>query len=165
MAFLLSAWLLVQPAAAVMVPFENCLSDSYRYNDPTLLQWVPLYVDAYFDTKDPRHRLQVTMWGNVTGSFYNVTLPPPGSPDWSDPAKVDGKILDEPEPNSPHPKLTTLHSKVNFLTYEPWREDAKFCSTSLTNASCPLAPVFDTTSLYVEEAPSPNAMLVLSVSF
>ncbi|KAL2137062.1 hypothetical protein VTI74DRAFT_9668 [Chaetomium olivicolor] len=82
------------------------------------------------------------MWGNVTGAFTNVTLPPPESPDWADPKKTDGKIMDVPEPNSPNPKLTTLHSKIEMLSYEPWSENTNFCNTSLTNASCPLAPVF-----------------------
>ncbi|KAL1875294.1 hypothetical protein VTK73DRAFT_10191 [Phialemonium thermophilum] len=131
-----------------MVPFENCLSDSYRFNNPTLLQWVPLYVNASFNKsgKD-RRRLEVTMWGNVTGSLFTGALPPPDSPDWSDPSKTNGKILDEPEPDSPHPKLTTLHSKVNFLSYEPWSENTNFCNTSLTNATCPLGPVFNTTDV------------------
>jgi hypothetical protein len=89
------------------------------------------------------------MWGNVTGSLYNVTLPPPNSPDWTDPKKLDGKILGEPEPDSDAPKLTTLHNKVDFLTYEPWSDNTNFCNTSLTNASCPLAPIFNTSAMYV----------------
>ncbi|KAL2020175.1 hypothetical protein VTK56DRAFT_8699 [Thermocarpiscus australiensis] len=137
---------LVLPAEAAFVPFENCLSEAYINNQPTPLQWVPLFVDAAFDATGPKHTLRVTMWGNVTGSFTNVPLPPPGSPDWSDPSKLDGKILDEPEPNVPKPKLTTLHSKINVLTYEPWSQNTNFCNTSLTNASCPLAPVFEDNS-------------------
>jgi hypothetical protein len=134
--------LLLRPVAAAAVAFENCLSDSYINNVPTPLQWVPQWVDAVFNVTDPKHTLQVTMWGNVTGSFTNVTLPPPGSPDWTNPKKTDGKIMDEPEPNAPDPKLTTLHSKVDVLTYEPWSLNTNFCNTSLVNGSCPLAPVF-----------------------
>lgn len=158
MAILLSALLLAQPAAAVMVPFENCLDQSYRFNDPTLLQWVPLYVDASFDAD---HRLRVTTWGNVTGSFYEVTLPNPDSPHWSDPTKLDGKILSEPEPNSEDPKVTTLHRKVNVLTYEPWHDYANFCEDALTNGSCPLPPVFNTTSMYVVAALSTSDVVFL----
>ncbi|KAK3941840.1 putative flavin carrier protein 3 [Diplogelasinospora grovesii] len=138
--------ILLRPAAAASVPFENCLPDSYINYTPLPLQWVPLFVDASFDTSNPRHTLRVTMWGNVSGSFTNVTLPPANSPDWKDPTKLDGKILDEPEPNSPAPKLTTLHSKIDVLTYEPWSLNTNFCNTSLTNASCPLGPVFGTNS-------------------
>jgi len=133
------------PAAAAYVAFENCLPESYVNNHPTPLQWVPKYVDASFEvTEPPMHTLRVTMWGNVTGAFTNVTLPSPGSPDWTDPTKTDGKILDQPEPNAPNPKLTTLLSKINVLTYEPYRKTFKFCNGSLVNGSCPLAPVFDT---------------------
>lgn len=135
----LSVLLVAQPAAAVRVPFENCLPDSYKYNDPTLLQWVPLYVDASYDAE---YQLQMTVWGNVTGSLYQVTLPPPDSPNWSDPTKLDGKILNVPDPKASHPKYTTLHKKVNVLSYEPWHEDSNFCESALDNASCPLAPVF-----------------------
>lgn len=146
--FLLLVVLLIQPVTAATIKnYENCLPDTYRYNVPTLLQWVPYQVDAFFDTESPQHTLRVTMWGNVTGSVYNVTLPPPNSTDWTDPNKHDGKILDEPEPDAPAPKLTTLHSKVDFLTYEPWSESTNFCNRSLTHASCPLGPVFKTSPL------------------
>ncbi|KAK3299110.1 uncharacterized protein B0H64DRAFT_387167 [Chaetomium fimeti] len=131
-----------RPAAAAAVPFENCLSASYINNIPTPLQWVPHWVDASFNATDPKHTLRVTMWGNVKGAFTDVVLPPPESPDWKDSTKTDGKIIDEPEPDAPFPKITTLYSKVNVLTYEPWSDGTDFCNTSLTNASCPLAPVF-----------------------
>jgi len=146
------------PAAAAYVAFENCLPESYVNNHPTPLQWVPKYVDASFEvTEPPMHTLRVTMWGNVTGAFTNVTLPSPGSPDWTDPTKTDGKILDQPEPNAPNPKLTTLLSKINVLTYEPYRKTFKFCNGSLVNGSCPLAPVFDTnTSVAPYNLPSVN---------
>jgi len=147
MALMLLACVLLQPVTAVKVPFQNCLPDSYRYNQPTLLQWLPYQVDAWFDAENPKHTLTMTMWGNVTGSLYNVTLPPANSTAWTDPSKLDGKILGEPEPDSDAPKLTTLHSKINFLTYEPWSDNTNFCNTSLTNAKCPLAPIFNTTDL------------------
>lgn len=136
--------LFAQASLAAFVRYENCLQDSYRNYDPRPLQWLPNRVDAIFDTTDPKHTLRVTMWGNVTGAFTNVTLPPPGSPDWNDPTKLDGKILDEPEKDSPSPKLTTLHSKVEVLTYQPWSNNTNFCQSvaSAGNSSCPLAPVF-----------------------
>lgn len=139
----------LRPAAAAAVPFENCLPESYINNVPTPLQWVPLWVDASFNATDPKNTLRVTMWGNVTGASTNVTLPPSDSPDWKDDSKTDGKILGVPEPDAPDPKLTTLHSKISVLTYNPWSDNTNFCNTSLANASCPLAPVFvDANSRY-----------------
>ena len=135
--------MLFNASHAAFIPFENCLPESYKNNNPVPLQWQPLRVDASFDTANPKHTLQVTMWGNVTGAFTNISLPPAGSPHWSDETKLDGKILGEPEPDVPQPKLTTLHSKIEVLTYELWSDNTNFCNTSLANASCPLAPVFD----------------------
>ncbi|KAK1828211.1 hypothetical protein QBC39DRAFT_374888 [Podospora conica] len=135
--------MLVQVSTAAFIPFDNCLPESYKNNVPVPLQWVPLFVDATFNLTDPKHTLTVTMWGNVTGAFFNVTLPPADSPDWADPTKTDGKIIDEPDPGVPKPMLTTLHSRINFLTYIPWTDNFNFCNNSLHNATCPLAPVFD----------------------
>jgi len=143
---LLLLGMLAHVSVAVLVPFDNCLPESYKSNDPLPLQWKPLEVEASFDTTDPKHTLRVTMRGNVTGSSTNVSLPAPGSSDWADPTKTDGKILDEPDPGAPNPKLTTLHRKIEVLTYEPWNNNTNFCRDALGNASCPLAPVFNTNS-------------------
>ncbi len=157
---LVAALLLVQPASAAQVSFVNCLPDNYLYaKNPVLLQWVPLYVDASFDTQHPKHTLRVTMYGNVTGTRTNATLPPWNSPDWHDPNKTDGKILREPQPGSDDPKLTTLHSRMDFLSYEPWNNDTDFCATALTNASCPLGPVFNQTAMYVARLLLPTTYL------
>jgi len=153
MAFFLVAAVLVRPAAGARVDFANCLSDTYVNNkNPVLLQWVPAYVDASFDSQNANHTLRVTMYGNVTGARTAAPLPPWDSPDWEDRNKTDGKILALPEPSAEKPKLTTLHSQIDFLSYEPWNADADFCNGSLTNASCPLAPVFNKTPMYVAEA-------------
>jgi hypothetical protein len=143
MNFLVLLGLFSRPALAAFVRFDNCLPESYKFNDPTPLQWVARAVDASFDTTDPRHTLRVTMWGNVTGSFTNVALPPANSSDWTNPEKTDGKIQDEPDPGAQDPKLTTLHSRIEVLTYEPWSDNTNFCKSSLANGSCPLAPVFN----------------------
>lgn len=112
---------------------------------PTRLQWVPLFVDASFDDQDDRHTLKLTMWGNVTGvaSSGNITLPPPGSPDWNDTSKQDGKIVGVPEPFSANPKVTTLFTNINVLTYSEATERTDFCNQSLRNAHCPLGPVWE----------------------
>lgn len=136
---------LLQPVCAVLTRFDNCLPDSYQFADPLPLQWVPLYFDARFDTEAKSHGLRLTVWGNVTGSRTNVTLPPAGDDLWKNASFTDGKILDNPDSDSANPKLTTLHSKIDVLTYEPWSESTDFCNASLVNATCPLGPAFDHT--------------------
>ncbi|KAK4449390.1 putative flavin carrier protein 3 [Podospora aff. communis PSN243] len=140
--WLLLLGMLAHVSLAVLVPFDNCLQESYKSNDPLPLQWKPLEVEASFDTTNPQHTLVVTMRGNVTGSSTNVALPPPDSPDWNNVNKTDGKILNEPDPNAPNPKLTTLHSKIEVLSYEPWSNNTNFCN-ALGNGSCPLGPAFN----------------------
>ncbi|KAK3956372.1 hypothetical protein QBC32DRAFT_136916 [Pseudoneurospora amorphoporcata] len=144
--FLLALQLLwVQSATAVLIPFNNCLDKSYQMDKPTRLQWVPLFVDASFDDQDDRHTLKLTMWGNVTGvaTSENITLPAPGSPDWNDTSKHDGKIVGVPEPDSANPKVTTLFTNINVLTYNEATERTDFCNQSLKHGACPLGPVWD----------------------
>lgn len=138
--------LLSQPAAAVLLnKFDNCLEESIKDSNPRELQWIPLYVGATFDTKDKSHNLRITVWGNVTGA-YNPTmspaLPPWNSDDWNNPNITNGKIVANPFPDGAN-LLTTLHSKINVVTYEPYRADFDFCKDALTNSSCPLGPVFN----------------------
>ncbi|KAM0254765.1 hypothetical protein ACHAQJ_006422 [Trichoderma viride] len=128
------------PAAAVMLEFDNCLPDSYLLNNPPLLQWVPMYVDAVFDTKSPSNNLQVIVWGNVTGSQNVGTLPPPDDPYWKETNETNGKIDETPYSDT---LATTLVRRVNVLTYEPWNDRSNFCTDSLVNGTCPLAPVFE----------------------
>lgn len=132
------------PASAVLIEFDNCLSEDVQQNAPLQLQFVPLFVDAKFNTTDPSHELQVTVWGNVTGSgtTHRFLLPPPNDPYWrSNETNEEGKIQDLPEPTANSLLLTTLSNKVNVLTYEPWAHSFDFCN-SLINASCPLGPSF-----------------------
>ncbi|XDG06680.1 hypothetical protein ABKA04_006295 [Annulohypoxylon sp. FPYF3050] len=142
----------IRTASAVMVPFDNCLDSNYIYsNQPegeAQLQWVPLHVDAVFDTEDPAHNLMVTVWGNVTGRAGSDALPAWNSTDWDDPNKVlNGKIQNEPDQSVPaaQRKVTTLHTKVDVLTYEPFVSNVNFCD-NLINGSCPLGPVFSNIS-------------------
>ncbi|KAL7932183.1 hypothetical protein V8C35DRAFT_96406 [Trichoderma chlorosporum] len=141
---LLALALVATPAAAVLVEFENCLPESYVLNKPPLLQWVPLYVDAVFDTKTPNNNLQVIVWANVTGSQNLDALPPPNDPYWTDPSKTNGKIEQTPYIDT---LATTLVRRVNVLTYEPWNDRSNFCTASLVNGTCPLPPTFGNVDL------------------
>jgi hypothetical protein len=130
--------LLFGPANAVLINFENCLSQSYQSSDPKALQFTPLYMDASFNATSSGN-LMVTVWGNVSGAYTRVRLPPPTDPSWNDPNSKDGKIENL---TSPYTKLTTLSKKVNVLTYEPWKETFNFCG-ELINGTCPLGPSFN----------------------
>jgi hypothetical protein len=144
----LIASLWIVPASAVLIDFDNCLSESVQKSTPLQLQFVPLYAAAVFNTTDSAHNLRVTVWGNVTGSgpTVQVVLPPPPPLDdgyWaSNQTARGGKIMDIPYPTLTDPKLTTLFNKVDVLTYEPFANSVDFCS-QLVNASCPLAPIFN----------------------
>ncbi|KAH6604764.1 hypothetical protein Trco_006471 [Trichoderma cornu-damae] len=144
LALALLALVFAAPAAAVLVEFDNCLPDSYRLNNPPLLQWEPLYVDAVFDTKSPKNNLRVIVWGNVTGSQNVGKLPPPNDPYWTDPSQTNGKIDETPYSDT---LATTLVRRVNVLTYEPWNDRSNFCADSLVNGTCPLAPTFGNVDL------------------
>ncbi|KAK4224606.1 putative flavin carrier protein 3 [Podospora fimiseda] len=143
-ASILSLSSICRPAAAASVRFENCLPESRLQSEPKLLQWVPHFFDASFNTSDPKYTLQVKMWGNVTGSATGSPLPPPDNPDWLDPNKTDGKIANVPDRDPNDPWYTALRSKVEVLSYETWKHTIEFCNTSLAeNFTCPLGPVFE----------------------
>jgi hypothetical protein len=139
-----SLWIL--PTSAVFLDFQNCLSNDYKQNTPTQLQFVPKFLNARFNSTNPDHSLNVTVWGSVAGSGpeHLVLLPPANDTDYwrSNQTNLGGKILDIPEPDSAQPKITTLFNKVNVLTYEPFQESTAFCGRIL-NGTCPLAPAFD----------------------
>lgn len=134
----------ITPASAAFINFQNCLSESYQTQTPLSLQFVPLYVNAVFNRTDPSFNLNVTVWGNVTGSGPDplVNLPPANNTEyWDNPANTQGKIQDIPDPSLAKPLLTTLFNKVNVLTYEPFSQAVDFCD-QLINGSCPLGPSF-----------------------
>ena len=127
-------------ANAVFINFENCLARNYRNAaDPVRLQWIPLYVWATFDTDNPKHHLNVTVYGNVTGQAENGTYPPPESNDWRDPKKTLGKITDVSPSNNVR---STLFADFTALTYSSWSSGSvPFCEYTL-NATCPIGPAW-----------------------
>lgn len=149
MSILVFASVLLQPANAVLLKdWQNCLDDSVKYSDPRELQWDPLYVGAQFEKGDVARTLRVTVWGNVSGSYGGVSLPAWNSVEWDDTNFTDGKIVRNPFPTTAA-RLTTLHDKIDVLTYEPYSADFDFCEDALANRTCPLGPVFNTTPVYV----------------
>ena len=87
---------LLPSAYAAQVPFTNCLDTAIQNpqsGGQRLLQFVPMFLDARFNTTDRRHGLNITVYGNVTGQ----SLPDP-LPDWSNntywnsPNSTEGKV-------------------------------------------------------------------------
>jgi hypothetical protein len=127
--------LLTSPTAAVYISFSNCLPVSTQ--NSAVLQFVPKFVDAVFNTTDRLHNMRITVWGNVTGSMYTEFVPPAANDSyWSDPTKTDGKIL-----NVTNNVLTALRSHIDFLNYQPWAQNVEFCA-QVINGTCPLGPSF-----------------------
>ncbi|KAK6864047.1 hypothetical protein PG995_000575 [Apiospora arundinis] len=164
---LLLALLCAQPASAVLLPFDNCLPGNYIASnnaDHAQLQWVPLYLDAVFDLENPTHNLRVRVYGNITGTVGNTTLPPwNDTKQWDAPGGVlNGKIQNQPD--GPNGKATTLFSKVDVLSYEPFRATTNFCN-STKHGQCPMGPVFNKTPIAFEELPYLELSNDFSTSF
>lgn len=127
---------------AAFVNFGNCLSENTINSNPRRLQWVPLFLDARFDTEKPSHGMNLTFYGNVTGQTVQGDYPPPDDPGWTNPNVTFGKIENVGNDN----KFSTLMSDFKLLSYEAWDAPSQqFCDT-LINASCPLGPYFDANS-------------------
>jgi hypothetical protein len=147
MLLITSLWIV--PTSAVFLEFQNCLSDAIQNDQPLALQIIPLYLNAVFNTTDTNHNLDVTVWGNVTGStvgtYPRLVLPSSNDTQYwaTNETSFGGKIENEPYPTDASPKLTTLSSKVNVLTYEPWHNAVNFCEDGLLNGTCPLGPTFN----------------------
>ncbi|KAH9909240.1 hypothetical protein F4778DRAFT_715946 [Xylariomycetidae sp. FL2044] len=166
-ALLASSYLCPYPVSALNVDFDNCLEDSYINSDPRQLQWVPERVEAVFDTENPSHNLLVTVWGNVTGRVGDDPLPAYNASEWGNSTQVlNGKIQNLPEPNLPDDvrKATTLHSKVDVLTYEPFVGNLNFCN-SILNGSCPLGPQFKPDAIIPYDLPSFNLSSDMNSSY
>ncbi|KAF2093619.1 hypothetical protein NA57DRAFT_47831, partial [Rhizodiscina lignyota] len=128
----------VHTSNAAFINFENCLDPGIRNaGPPTRLQFVPFFVDArYDDFNGDRYNLNITVYGNVTGQATVGTYPPWNSPDWGDPSKTFGKIVNASV------NYTTLSASAKVLTYTPWAaQPSQFCDSTI-NSSCPLAPAF-----------------------
>lgn len=134
MMLLLVLALLIHSTSATFINFQDCLTDSRQASNA--LQFTPYYVNAVFNRTDPAHNLAVRVWGNVSGDYTTAAV------NYSDPDNTNGKIVDVPFPASSDPRQTTLYEEVSVLSYTPYTNRVSFCD-SLTNGSCPLAPVFN----------------------
>ncbi|KAI8932353.1 hypothetical protein NX059_010545 [Plenodomus lindquistii] len=135
----IASWLPL--TSAVFINFENCLQKVYL-NDAArspYLQFTPMHVWAKFDTENPTHRLNVTIYGNVSGQAQYGTLPGPNDERWSDPNNTLGKIVNLDQQNN---KFATLFWNTKVLTYSAWSSPPEQFCQSVINGTCPLAPRF-----------------------
>ena len=138
---LLSLLAILPFANAAFIEFENCLETGIKTSNR--LQFTPLFVWADFENNNPRHNLNITIYGNVSGSEIQGDFPPPNSEKWHDPNVTFGKIVDL-SPNTP--TLTTLFSNYQVLTYTAYNANASQFCLSTVNAACPIAPVWNETN-------------------
>ena len=130
---------LISPTNAAFISFENCLDPNIVNSNPRQLQFTPLYFWAAFNTSSPRHNLNVTVYGNVSGIATQQALPGPDDPQWYNTSETLGKIVDLSASNN---KYSTLFSKFNVLSYTPYQAaPSRFCNSSV-HGECPLAPAF-----------------------
>ena len=121
------------PAAnAAFIDYTNCLSTTTQ--NSRNLQFVPYFVDARYSSQDSGYTLNVTVYGNVSGTT-NIALPQPSVDNWnaSDP---NFNIVDAPD------NYTTLFTQVDVLSYSAWHPaPMRFCNQSV-NGACPWKPLF-----------------------
>ncbi|KAM5449885.1 hypothetical protein MaudCBS49596_004647 [Microsporum audouinii] len=132
--------LAVNVCQAALVPFTNCLPDSITKSSPLKLQFIPLYVAAQFNSSLPALNLNVTVYGNVSGTETREPYPPPNDPHWSNPNETLGKIVRvNPSTNT----FTTLFPQVDVVGFSASNASVvPFCD-ALVQGECPLGPVFN----------------------
>lgn len=149
MALLLTV--LVSPGHAAYMTFGNCLSSDVINNVPTILQFDPLNVTAFFNTTAPSHNLNITIYGNVSGLTTVQPYPAPDDPQWTNPSDTLGKIVRVDPSND---KYTTLFSTLSVLSYTPYAAPASIFCDSVINGECPLVPAFYVSPYDLEQLPA-----------
>ncbi|KAI9372110.1 hypothetical protein BJX61DRAFT_508448 [Aspergillus egyptiacus] len=155
---------LLSSAYAALLEFENCLDTAVLDSDPKRLQFVPLDVAVTFNLSDPLYPLNVTVYGNVTGTAdQSDDYPAPNDPQWTDTNATVGKIIDLDVANN---NYSTLISSIEVVSFTPYSHASRFCD-SVTQGDCPLGPVFyvDETDLSALRAFSIHNNMVSSYSF
>jgi hypothetical protein len=125
-------------ANAAFIKFEDCLDMGIR--NSAKLKFTPLHFWATFNTTAPSHKMNITIYGNVSGSETIGAFPPPDDPAWRDPNNTFGKIVDVSPTNNMY---TTLHAKWRVLTYSAFKAPPVAFCLSTVNSSCPMIPAFN----------------------
>ncbi|RDI77087.1 hypothetical protein Vi05172_g12944 [Venturia inaequalis] len=142
----------IPPVNAAFINFDNCLNPNILNSSPKQLQFVPLFVNALFNTTDKKHNLNITVYGNVTGQAQDGTYPPRTDPIFNNDTKGLFSIADAPD------NFTTLFTNIDVLSYEAYNAaPARFCNTTLKR-DCPWIPLWDA------NASDPQSLHAFSIS-
>lgn len=131
---------LANSASAAFLEFNNCLEPGIL-NDPSQLQFVPLFFEVIYDTSPGPNPLNITIYGNVTGAAQGQTAPPAGSSQWDNSSDTAGKIVNIVDDDG-NLTYTTLFTTIDLLSFTPYDQASQFCQ-NVVQGSCPLGPVFD----------------------
>lgn len=123
---------IVNPSSAALINVQNCLRPEIINNKDTL-QFTPLVANAVFNATDSSHNLNVTVYGNITGSLRS-------NPIWPNDTDKNDKEIPDIFPGN-RGLVTALKTNFQILAYPlPENSDRKpFCNSTL-NGQCPLAP-------------------------
>ena len=117
----------LSPARAVWHSFDNCMDENTQRSDPLQLQFIPSNVSVVFDSLDPLHPLNITVYGNVSGlADTSASYPSPNDPGWADPNVTVGKIADVSPSNN---KFSTLVTEIDVLNFSPYSHPSRFCES------------------------------------
>ncbi|OGM41725.1 integral membrane protein [Aspergillus bombycis] len=131
--------MLVSPTYAALVNFDNCLPAPTIASNPQKLQFVPLDVSVKFDLTNSLHNLNITVYGNVSGTVdQSSSYPSPDDPQWANQNATVGKIVDLDTANN---RYSTLITTVDVVSFSPYSGPTRFCD-SIIQGECPLGPVF-----------------------
>jgi hypothetical protein len=131
---------LASPTAAALLDFDNCLSKTILESVPLQLQFIPTNVSVTFNLTDNLNPLNVTVYGNVSGTVSRTAnYPAPDSADWTNVNWTDGKIEDLSSSNN---KYSTLLTEFDVLSFTPFNNASRFRDL-VTQGTFPLAPVFN----------------------
>lgn len=122
---------IVNPSSAASITFQNCLSPDIINNNATL-QFIPMLANAVFNATTSSHNLNVTVYGNITGSLSS-------NPNWpNDTNQSDEEIPDVFPGGGLRTRLKATFQVLSYIL-PTIPQSTPFCESTL-NGNCPLAP-------------------------
>ena len=142
--WLFMSFIWIPQAQAALIEFQNCLDADVNGTNPHQLQFTPLFFDAHFDTINPSHNINISIYGNVSGTTINQPLPTYPAPEWNNASYTYGKVLDVSDGGgSEKSNFSTLQYNFKVLTYQPYKAPpSRFCNSTINGTACPIIPLF-----------------------